>query len=131
MTFGQSSARPHGGRRLRKILPRRYLELPRFGCLNVHASLLPERGAAPIQWAVLRGHAKSGVSIMQMDEGMDTGDVLRIETLAIGPNETSEHCMIDSHHCSGVGSGARKPLRRITEPGPQDHSGHEAPVSQG
>lgn len=73
-----------------KILPKEILELPRYGCINVHASLLPKyRGAAPIQWAVLRGEATTGVTTMQMDVGLDTGDMLqRIET-AIGENETA------------------------------------------
>lgn len=73
-----------------KILPQRYLDIPRLGCLNVHASLLPSlRGAAPIQWAVINGEHQTGVSIMQLDAGMDTGDVAhRVET-EIGPNETS------------------------------------------
>ncbi len=73
-----------------KILPKRYLELPRHGCVNVHASLLPAlRGAAPIQWAVVRGHAEAGVAIMRMDEGMDTGDVALMRATAIGPDETA------------------------------------------
>jgi methionyl-tRNA formyltransferase len=73
-----------------KILPRRYLELPRFGCFNVHASVLPNlRGAAPIQWAVIRGHAETGVSIMRLDEGMDTGDVCHTVKTPIGPDETA------------------------------------------
>lgn len=60
------------------LLPRGILELPRLGCINVHASLLPRwRGAAPIQWAIIAGDAETGVSIMCMDEGLDTGDVLR------------------------------------------------------
>ena len=73
-----------------KILPRRYLELPRFGCFNVHGSILPGlRGAAPIQWAVIRGHAETGVSIMRLDEGMDTGDVCHRVKTPIGPDETA------------------------------------------
>ena len=73
-----------------KILPQRYLDLPRFGCLNVHASILPGfRGAAPIQWAVINGEARTGVSIMQLDAGMDTGDVAHIVETPIGPDETS------------------------------------------
>lgn len=72
-----------------KILPRRYLDLPRHGCLNVHASLLPAlRGAAPIQWAVVRGEAETGISIMRMDEGMDTGDVALTLATPIHPDET-------------------------------------------
>ncbi len=73
-----------------KILPKRYLELPHHGCLNVHASLLPKlRGAAPIQWAVIRGHARAGVAVMRMDEGMDTGDVALMWDTEIGPDETA------------------------------------------
>ena len=75
-----------------KILPQRYLDLPRFGCLNVHSSLLPKlRGAAPIQWAVIHGHQKSGVSIMRLDAGMDTGDVALQSTVEVGPEETAGH----------------------------------------
>jgi methionyl-tRNA formyltransferase len=60
-----------------QILPKGILELPRFGCLNVHTSLLPKyRGAAPIQWAILNGDAETGVTIMKMDAGLDTGDIL-------------------------------------------------------
>jgi len=73
-----------------KILPRGVLEaLPR-GCINVHASLLPKyRGAAPIQWAVIDGETETGVCIMQLDEGMDTGPVLLERRVLIGPEETS------------------------------------------
>lgn len=73
-----------------KILPRAVLDaLPR-GCINVHASLLPAyRGAAPVQWAVIRGEAETGVSIMQLDEGMDTGPVLLERRVAIDPEETA------------------------------------------
>ena len=60
-----------------KILPKSLLTIPRFGCINIHASLLPKhRGASPIQQAILEGDEKTGVTIMQMDEGMDTGDIL-------------------------------------------------------
>ena len=60
-----------------KLLPKAVLDLPKYGCINVHASLLPSyRGAAPIQWAVLNGEEKSGVTTMFMDEGLDTGDML-------------------------------------------------------
>jgi methionyl-tRNA formyltransferase len=73
-----------------KILPPAVLDaLPR-GCINVHASLLPAyRGAAPVQWAVIRGETETGVSIMQLDEGMDTGPVLLERCVAIDPEETS------------------------------------------
>lgn len=73
-----------------KILPQRVLDIPRLGCLNVHASILPElRGAAPINWAIVRGAAETGVAIMQMDAGMDTGPVYATATTPIGPGETA------------------------------------------
>jgi methionyl-tRNA formyltransferase len=72
------------------ILPRPILAAPRLGCLNVHASLLPRwRGAAPIQRAILAGDPETGVSIMRMDEGLDTGPVLATDHVAIGPRSTS------------------------------------------
>jgi len=74
-----------------RILPREVLELPRLGCLNVHASLLPKyRGAAPINWAIVRGETETGISIMQMDEGLDTGDVLATDKLEILPDDDAE-----------------------------------------
>ncbi len=74
-----------------KILPKEVLEAAPYGCINVHASLLPKyRGAAPIQWAVLDGEKETGVCIMQMDEGLDTGDIILCEKTHIGENETSE-----------------------------------------
>lgn len=72
------------------ILPRAVLEIPRFGCWNVHASLLPRwRGAAPIQRAIEAGDAETGVCLMQMEQGLDTGPVLLSRTLPIGPDETA------------------------------------------
>ena len=72
------------------ILPKSVLETPKYGCINLHVSLLPKyRGSAPVQWAVLNGDAETGVSIMQMDEGLDTGDVLCCEKITIDPEETS------------------------------------------
>ena len=74
-----------------KILPKAVLDFPKYGCINLHASLLPKyRGAAPIQWSVLNGDPKTGITTMMMDEGMDTGDILLSEELAIGEYETSE-----------------------------------------
>ena len=73
-----------------KILPKEILTAAKYGCVNVHASLLPKyRGAAPIQWAVLNGDKETGVTIMQMDEGLDTGDMLSVVKTEIGENETS------------------------------------------
>ena len=72
------------------ILPQEVLELPRYGCINIHASLLPRwRGAAPIQRALLSGDAETGVCIMQMDVGLDTGPILRMKTLPIRPQTTA------------------------------------------
>ena len=73
-----------------KILPKEILDIPKLGCINVHASLLPKyRGAAPIQWAVLNGDAKTGITTMYMDVGMDTGDIILKEEVEIGENETT------------------------------------------
>ena len=73
-----------------KILPPEVLELPRYGCINIHGSLLPKyRGAAPIQRAILDGEKQTGITIMQMAEGLDTGDMLLKRAVDIGENETS------------------------------------------
>lgn len=73
-----------------KILPKAVLDIPKNGCINVHASLLPEyRGAAPIQRAIYDGRSETGVTIMQMAEGLDTGDMLLKKSVTIGENETS------------------------------------------
>ena len=73
-----------------KILPKSILDIPKCGCINVHASLLPKyRGAAPIQWAILNGDKKTGVTTMYMDVGMDTGDMILKEEVEIGENETT------------------------------------------
>ncbi|NMM38726.1 MAG: methionyl-tRNA formyltransferase [Glaciimonas sp.] len=72
------------------ILPRSVLDIPRLGCINIHASLLPRwRGAAPIQRAIEAGDAETGVTIMQMEEGLDTGPMLQIERLPIAPDDTA------------------------------------------
>jgi methionyl-tRNA formyltransferase len=74
-----------------QILPKEVLEIPRYGCINVHASLLPElRGAAPINWAIIRGYQKTGITTMQMNEGLDTGDILLTSEIEIGEIETAE-----------------------------------------
>ena len=73
-----------------QIIPQAIIDLPRFGILNVHASLLPKyRGAAPIQWAIAKGENETGVTIMQIDAGLDTGDMLRKAALKIEPDETA------------------------------------------
>ena len=73
-----------------QILPKAVLSLPPLGCLNIHASLLPRhRGAAPVQAAILAGDSETGITIMQVDEGLDTGDMLLKVTTPIGPDETA------------------------------------------
>ncbi len=73
-----------------KILPKEILEYPEYGCINIHASLLPKlRGAAPIQWSIINGFEKTGVTSMQMDEGLDTGDMLIKDEIDIDENMTA------------------------------------------
>lgn len=92
-----------------QILPESVLNLPTYGCINVHASLLPKyRGAAPIQWAVINGEAKSGITTMQMNKGLDTGDILMQEEVALDPKETGE-----SLYDKLAGLGGRLLLRTI------------------
>lgn len=72
-----------------QILPKSILDMPKFGCINVHASLLPKyRGAAPIQWAVINGDEVTGVTIMRMDVGLDTGDMITKKEIVIAEDET-------------------------------------------
>ncbi|MBR6396440.1 MAG: methionyl-tRNA formyltransferase [Lachnospiraceae bacterium] len=72
-----------------QILPKRVLDAYKYGCINVHGSLLPAyRGAAPIQWAVINGDEKSGVTIMQLDEGIDTGDIIAKKEIVLDAKET-------------------------------------------
>ncbi|MBR3552353.1 MAG: methionyl-tRNA formyltransferase [Clostridia bacterium] len=108
-----------------KILPPDVLAFPKYGCVNIHASILPKyRGASPIHWAVLNGERETGVTSMQMDEGMDTGDILLCETTPIGENETTEDLF---ERLSTL--GAELMLKTIAQleagtlqPKPQDHS---------
>lgn len=73
-----------------QILPKEILVLPKFGCINIHASLLPKyRGAAPINWAIIRRESETGITIMRMDEGMDTGDILLQERMPIDRRDTA------------------------------------------
>ena len=74
-----------------KILPKEILEIPKYGCVNGHASLLPKyRGASPIQWCIVCGESSTGVTAMRMNEGMDTGDILKTAETQIGEEETAE-----------------------------------------
>jgi methionyl-tRNA formyltransferase len=91
------------------ILPKAVLQLPRYGCLNIHASLLPRwRGAAPIQRAILAGDDKTGITIMQMDEGLDSGDMLLRSVCPIAANETGQ-----SLHDKLAGLGASSILEAL------------------
>jgi methionyl-tRNA formyltransferase len=97
------------------ILPPAMLAAPRRGCLNIHASLLPRwRGAAPIQAAILAGDAESGVTIMHMDEGLDTGPMLLREAVALTPETTAS-----SLHDALAEIGARLILRALAEAPPE------------
>lgn len=75
-----------------KLLPADFLTFPKYGCINIHASILPKyRGASPIHYAVLNGDKITGVTAQQMDEGLDTGDILHVGTIEIGENDTTEY----------------------------------------
>lgn len=85
------------------IIPPQLLHAAKYGCINLHVSLLPKyRGSAPIQWAVLNGDEGTGVTIMQLDEGLDTGDILMVEPVTIDPEETSGELF---DRVSAVGAG--------------------------
>jgi methionyl-tRNA formyltransferase len=96
------------------ILPKSILDIPRVGCINVHASLLPKyRGAAPINWAVARGETVTGITIMRMDEGMDTGPILHVREMPIGGEDTAETMF---SKLSNLGAEAlREALRKLRE----------------
>jgi methionyl-tRNA formyltransferase len=108
-----------------RILPKDVLTAPRLGCVNVHASLLPKyRGAAPITWAVVNSEPETGITLMQMDEGMDTGAMLEQFVTAIVPDETAGDL---SERLSAIGALAvRKGLPKYVAGGytpiPQDHA---------
>jgi methionyl-tRNA formyltransferase len=86
-----------------QILPKAVLDIPPKGCINVHASLLPRyRGAAPINWAIIRGEDVTGVTIMRMDAGMDTGDMLMVKEEDIRPEDTGGSL---TKRLSGLGAG--------------------------
>ncbi len=108
-----------------RILPKVVLDLPRRGCVNVHASLLPKyRGAGPIQWALIKGERETGITTMQMDEGMDTGGILLQERLAIAPEETAGELSV---RLAAVGGRLLvETIRRVKDgtltPRAQDHT---------
>ncbi len=110
-----------------RILPPDVLAAPRLGCLNVHASVLPRhRGAAPIQWSILSGDAETGVTLMKMDEGLDTGPMLSIRRTLIDPDETAPS--LSDRLCSLGVTLLEEELGHyvagLLTPVPQDHSRH-------
>jgi methionyl-tRNA formyltransferase len=108
-----------------RILPATILELPRLGCINIHGSLLPRhRGAAPIQWALIRGDEQAGVSIMQMDVGMDTGDVLLPAAIPVAKDETAGTLFVKLADLGGTTLMQALDLLRQNKliPTSQDHS---------
>jgi len=108
-----------------KILPKNILDLPPYGCINVHASILPKyRGAAPINWAIIRGEKVTGITTMKMDEGMDTGDMLLKREIPIDDEDTGETL---SQRLSLIGAELLIETIRLLKGGglnpiPQDHS---------
>ena len=108
-----------------KILPKELLDIPRLGCINVHGSILPKyRGAAPIQWAVLNGDKKTGITTMYMNEGMDTGDMILKEEVEIGDNETTGELW---ERLSNVGADLLVKTLNLIEKGeaPREKQGEE------
>ncbi len=105
-----------------KILPQRVLDIPRYGAINIHGSLLPKyRGAAPIQRSVIDGEAQTGLTIMRMDAGLDTGDILRPLVYPIGENETAGEVFDALAALSG---------KLLTETLPDVAAGRIVPVKQ-
>lgn len=105
-----------------QILPEEILAMPKFGCVNIHASLLPKyRGAGPIQWAIINGEKITGVTIMQMDKGLDTGDMLFQSEVTIASDETA-----DTLHDKLAAAGARLIVEALAKIG----AGDVTPVKQ-
>ena len=108
-----------------RIVPQWMIDLPRFGNINLHASLLPKyRGAAPIQWAIARGESVTGVTTMRIDQGLDTGDILLQKDVQIGPDDTAETL---APKLAALGADLTAQTLRQLEAGtihprPQDHS---------
>ena len=108
-----------------RILPQAFLSAPRRGCINVHFSLLPQyRGAAPVNWAIVRGENQTGVTTMQMDEGLDTGAILLQRETAIGTTETAPELM---SRLSMLGAELLSDtLARLTEIAPREQKEDKA-----
>ena len=108
-----------------KLLPESIINLPPLGTINVHGSLLPKyRGAAPIQWALINGETETGITIMQMDKGMDTGDILLQKKLPIGPEDTAGSLSVKMAGLGGEALGKALDLLRLDKlkPTKQDNN---------
>ena len=106
-----------------RILPPEVLQTPRAGCLNLHASLLPKyRGAAPINWAIVRGERETGITLMKMDAGLDTGPVLSRHAIVIGPEETAGELALRIAGLAAevVRADLARAVRGELQPEPQD-----------
>jgi methionyl-tRNA formyltransferase len=107
-----------------RMLTGNLLGIPPLGCINVHASLLPKyRGAAPIQWAIVKGERRTGVTIIKMDEGMDTGDILLAQEVEIGDNDTGQslHDTLAQVGANLIIQAMDQLNRGTLRPIPQDH----------
>ncbi|MBN1474295.1 MAG: methionyl-tRNA formyltransferase [Syntrophaceae bacterium] len=108
-----------------QILPKLILDIPRLGCLNIHPSLLPKyRGAAPINWTLIKGETKTGVTIMMMDEGMDSGAILEQEETFVDPSENYGHLhdRLARHGATLLMKVIEQILSGTPQPRPQDSS---------
>ena len=108
-----------------RILPPTVLEAPRRGCLNLHASILPRyRGAAPITWAIVRGEAETGVTLMLLDEGMDTGPVFTVHRVPIGPETTTDELSVKLGQLAAavVRADVARAVAGEMPAAPQDHA---------
>lgn len=108
-----------------QIIPQNVIDIPRLGILNVHASLLPKyRGAGPIQWAIIRGETRTGVTIMRIDDGLDTGDMLSKAETEIGPDENAIEL---GRRLAEIGAGLLvETLPKLAEIAPQRQDGSQA-----
>ena len=112
------------------ILPENIINLPPLGTINVHGSLLPKyRGAAPIQWALINGETETGITIMQMDKGVDTGDILLQEKLHIGPEDTAGSLSGKLAELGGKALGAALDLLRLDKLKPTQQNNNLASLA--
>lgn len=112
------------------LLPETIVDLPPLGTINVHGSLLPKyRGAAPIQWAIINGEIETGITIMQMDKGMDTGDILLQKKLSIAPEETAGSLSVKMAELGGKALGTALDLLRADKLQPTKQDANLASIA--